>query len=841
MRTPVGPARQPVPPEDDRPKREPVPPEHRQQPGSAGKVVRFKDLKPTRVRLPIEALVRRRGATPTTPTEEGWPRYLDHCPAHSDDSPSLTWFQNSRGLYKFNCFAGCLPDDIERAMLTWLAAHATPPPPSRTKGSLGPIVKTYDYRDLSRAVRYQVTRHVPKTFRVRRPDGDGGWVWGLGDEPPLLYHLPELQGQSTVYSPAGEKDCETLERLGLVATTNALGEGHWLADHVEHLKAAGCTDLIVLADNDPPDKRGKDGKTPGERGAEVKARSCAAGGMRVKVIRFDVKDVSDWVAAGHTRDELDALVAATPIWAPEPGPSPASPTNDERPPVVSIVVNNLQLREKTTLTLDALRQYNGTDPFIFQQGDVLVRLRTGGTSTQILTEESLRHVASRAANWFRTDEHGAQHAITPPSDIMSDLLATLDPKLPSLVAFRTVPYFAPDGRLIIERGYNADTRIYLSYPPSLVLAVPEPPTFKKDVRAAVRLFEQLLRQFPFDGEINPDRAVRTSSFANAMSLMLTSFARDMLPLEDAKVPLFAAIAPAVASGTGKGLLFTTLYQLVTGLRTDPPASPLPEDESEIRKHVLAVLLQGEPFVYYDNVDRLVDSAALASALTTGIVHGRILGVTRDVNVPNSATWLMTGNNLRFSKEHARRVVPIRLDAKMENPDTRSGFDLRLPGWVHEQRSALVSAALTLIRYWVGQGRPEWSGAPMATFEPWSRMIGGILETSGVAGFLSNRTDFRLDNDEESQQWRGFVAAWFARWGTKVVPVSELILDATEHLLTLRSKFKTNEVRAVSTLLGMELKRHHGQTIGEYRITWHQSGAKASGFQTRNGVSLEPLH
>src|ERR1700687_4064834 len=46
---------------------------------------------------------------------------------------------------------------------------------------------------------------------------------------------------------------------------------------------------------------------------------CTAAGIRVKVIRFDVKDVSDWVAAGHTREELDALVAATPIWAPEPG------------------------------------------------------------------------------------------------------------------------------------------------------------------------------------------------------------------------------------------------------------------------------------------------------------------------------------------------------------------------------------------------------------------------------------------------------------------------------------------------------------------------------------------
>ena len=43
--------------------------------------------------------------------------------------------------------------------------------------SKGNIVATYDYIDDEGERLYQVVRLEPKSFRRRRPDGRGGWIW----------------------------------------------------------------------------------------------------------------------------------------------------------------------------------------------------------------------------------------------------------------------------------------------------------------------------------------------------------------------------------------------------------------------------------------------------------------------------------------------------------------------------------------------------------------------------------------------------------------------------------------------------------------------------------------
>jgi hypothetical protein len=58
---------------------------------------------------------------------------------------------------------------------------------SRNGHQLKRIVATYDYTDGAGELRYQVVRYAPKDFKVRRPDGNGGWIWNLQGCDPLLY------------------------------------------------------------------------------------------------------------------------------------------------------------------------------------------------------------------------------------------------------------------------------------------------------------------------------------------------------------------------------------------------------------------------------------------------------------------------------------------------------------------------------------------------------------------------------------------------------------------------------------------------------------------------------
>jgi|TARA_B100000315_G_scaffold148555_1_gene137410 hypothetical protein len=74
------------------------------------------------------------------------------------------------------------------------------------------IVNVYPYQDECGKELFQSVRFTPKSFRQRRQDGRGGWVWNLKGIQRVPYKLPELIASSdTVYIPGGEKDVETFD------------------------------------------------------------------------------------------------------------------------------------------------------------------------------------------------------------------------------------------------------------------------------------------------------------------------------------------------------------------------------------------------------------------------------------------------------------------------------------------------------------------------------------------------------------------------------------------------------------------------------------------------------
>jgi hypothetical protein len=172
---------------------------------------------------------------------------------------------------------------------------------------------TYPYHDETGTLLFEVLRYrAPdggKTFKQRRPDGRGGSVWNLDRVRRVLYRLPGLQGQETVFVTEGEKDADRLVTLGLIATTNPQGAGQWREEYTAQLVAAGVKLVVVLPDNDDP----------GDKHAVAVARSCLTAGLAVKVVRLPELapkgDVSDWLAVGHTCEELAHVVKAVSLAA----------------------------------------------------------------------------------------------------------------------------------------------------------------------------------------------------------------------------------------------------------------------------------------------------------------------------------------------------------------------------------------------------------------------------------------------------------------------------------------------------------------------------------------------
>ena len=179
------------------------------------------------------------------------------------------------------------------------------------------IAATYDYRDETGALLYQAVRLDPKNFRQRRPDGNGGWVWKLGNVRRLPYRLPDLiaaPARQPIYIPEGEKDVEKLRSMGLVATCNSEGAGKWKPTFATFFHGR---DVVILPDNDDS----------GRKHAHSVAANLVPVAQSVRVVELPglppKGDVSDWLTAGGTLDQLEALVAAAPLVDTEPA-QPAS-------------------------------------------------------------------------------------------------------------------------------------------------------------------------------------------------------------------------------------------------------------------------------------------------------------------------------------------------------------------------------------------------------------------------------------------------------------------------------------------------------------------------------------
>jgi hypothetical protein len=204
---------------------------------------------------------------------------------------------------------------------------------------------THDYRDADGVLQFQKVRNPPGSaarFYCRRPDGNGGWINSLkGIDQKPLYRWPEIlksmeQGREIAIV-EGEKDADNLWACGIPATCNHDGASDVLKNpkvkpkwKVEYSEALRGARLLVFNDHDHQ----------GHAHADAVCRMSL--GIAKRVRRLDLAkhwpeipkggDVSDWLAAGHTAEQLDALIEQAPDYMPPASAkketSPASGADD---------------------------------------------------------------------------------------------------------------------------------------------------------------------------------------------------------------------------------------------------------------------------------------------------------------------------------------------------------------------------------------------------------------------------------------------------------------------------------------------------------------------------------
>jgi putative DNA primase/helicase len=423
------------------------------------------------------------------------------------------------------------------------------------------------------------------------------------------------------------------------------------------------------------------------------------------------------------------------------------------------------LSVKVEALIGALARGNDErEPKVMVMGTELVRMAERGALEPFDVDSASDHSSKVAdfGSWGRGEEWRAKD---PPANVVKALLARDSseyPGLPRVERVVDVPVLTAAGDLLTEPGLDAASRIY--YRPAEGLEGVAPPD-EIGVEEVEEAREFILREYLGDFDFE-DAASR----CHALALTVLPFVREHV---DGPTPMHGVFAADM--GAGK----TTLVQacLIPGCGLVGSNSGAAGNDEEWRKVITSALLSGQGALVFDNVHGTLDSAALASALTTGVWSDRVLGSNRMATLPVRNVWAATGNNASMTPEQVRRTIPIFLDPgdKLRASDRPAdSFRHEDPlGWGLGNRRELVRAALTLVEHWrrgpatveggyvylrTGE-EPRRSRKTLGSFRNWAAVVGGVMEAVGMRDFLGNRDKLDARANEQRMDAEEFLAAW----------------------------------------------------------------------------------
>lgn len=306
-------------------------------------------------------------------------RGASHCPFHDDKNPSF--YVGERFGY---CHAGCSPSGKSRrysvidlyrekfntstsgaieALGRTCGLHSEP-----GFGRMRQLVKVYQYKDQDGQLMYEKLRYEPKSFMWRRIDSSGQYQYNLNGVTRILYNLPEIsvsEPGALILFVEGEKDVDSLKRLGYLATTSGSARG-WrslVLNHSIHLPLSGKRVWVI------PDK-----DNPGRTMALNVANTLHAFCPEVKVVELpgdDVKDASDLIEkfGDHAARIIDETGSKAPIYEP-------APSAHEQPSIPTLNRPGRIRRTKFQL-LDEMFQIIDWDFFMDQFGELWASIPIG--------------------------------------------------------------------------------------------------------------------------------------------------------------------------------------------------------------------------------------------------------------------------------------------------------------------------------------------------------------------------------------------------------------------------------------------------------------------------------
>jgi len=197
--------------------------------------------------------------------------------------------------------------------------------------------------------------------------------------------------------------------------------------------------------------------------------------------------------------------------------------------------------------------------------------------------------------------------------------------------------------------------------------------------------------------------------------------------------------------SGKSTLAETVSYIYKGVKT--PTTSYYKNNEENAKSLLAMLMQGESLIYYDNIiTDILESEEISKIITNSFYSNRNLGHNLMKNVLTGSMFIFTGNGISTCGDFNSRMIRIELKSKEVSKNIkhmRKNFN----NYLLENRENIINSCLNLIIDSKGYDDYIPSRFPM-----WDKFVRiPLLKSTGIdliECFDNNNIDDDVKNSNE---------------------------------------------------------------------------------------------
>lgn len=282
------------------------------------------------------------------------------------------------------------------------------------------------------------------------------------------------------------------------------------------------------------------------------------------------------------------------------------------------------------------------------------------------------------------------------------------------------------------------------------------------IKEAIELINKTYSEFCFKDEQDK---------SNAIAAAITPFCRGLFSSFCVRTPpgFYKGNRPRVGKDCAAGVtgIIYEGYSL-----SEPPISSgesSNNNNEELRKKLMSAFMAGRRRMHFANNKGKINNSVFEAVITENVWSDRLLGGNKIGKFNNEIDYSLSGNtNVTLTPDLEDRCLFINLFLDIENANDRTFKNPDLHKWVLGNRGKLLSAFYSLVKNWVKMGGKKGS-VPFASFQEWSNIIGGIMESAGYKNPCNRDVNTQLSvNDPEKDYMKQIYEYFYDKYPNKII-------------------------------------------------------------------------